>query len=111
MTLQGSRIGAFDRRITLQSNTPIQNASGESVDSWSATATVWAQVNSLAIAEEHEDDQEHAIAQTEFLIRWRTGVNAGSRLVFDGKVYDVTGVSELGRQEVLSIVGIARSLP
>lgn len=111
MTLQGTRIGAMDRRITLQTNTPTQNASGESVGSWADVATVWAQVIGLSATEQHEDDQEHATAQSEFRIRWRAGIDAGSRVLFDGTVYDITGVGEVGRRELLSLSAIARALP
>ncbi len=111
MTLQGTRIGALDRRITLQTNTPTQNASGELVDSWSDVATVWAQVTGQSVAEQHEDGQEHAIAQTDFLIRWRSDVNAADRILYDSAVYDVSGIREVGRQEMLLISAAARALP
>ncbi len=110
MTLQGTRIGAVDRRITLQMSTSTQNASGEPVESWSDIATVWAQVTVQSVTEQHEDGQDHATAQADFLVRWRSDVNAGDRVLHAGRVYDISGVNEVGRQEMLSISGVARAL-
>jgi len=111
MTLQGMRVGRMDRRITLQTNMPAQDAYGEPIEAWSDIATVWASVAPKSATERFESDQEHAQAQTEFRVRWRAGIDAADRITYNGQVYDITGVIELGRREGLLITGVVKELP
>ena len=105
----------MDRRITLQRKAVAQDGFGEPIETWSDLATVWAQkVESARMAREAPDAGEARAALTRrtFRIRWDSSVsdvNPKDRIVFEGRTYDILGVSELGRREGFSIEAVARA--
>ena len=111
MTMRGIRVGAMDRRITLQTATETQDGYGEPVPTWSTLATVWASVRPERASEQFEGDQEHATRQTIFRIRYRSDVNEKTRISYGSQVYDITGIIEIGRREALDLTATVRALP
>ncbi|MEC9433876.1 MAG: phage head closure protein [Pseudomonadota bacterium] len=109
------RSGDLDRRVTLQRATSVQDALGEPIQTWADIATVWAKkIESRRQAREAPDAGEARAALTRrtFEIRWSTTVaDLGplDRLVFEGRIFDILGVSEIGRREGLSIEAVARA--
>lgn len=98
----------MDRRITIEQNTPTTGASGEQVPSWSTLATVWAQVLPVKAMERWTSQQMQVQIDAKFRIRYRSDVTAQHRIVFEGRTYDIQGVSEVPRRRALEIVGHAR---
>lgn len=101
-------VGRLDRRITIEQPTASQDAYGEPVESWGALATVWAQVQPLRGEERFEAQQVGAERTVRFRIRYRSDVTEQMRVVYDGDVYDITAVLELGRREGLEILAVAQ---
>jgi len=103
-------IGRLDRRIVIQQATETQNSSGEVISTWSDLATVWASVRPARTVESVQGDQEHAVRETVFRVRRRADITEKMRVSYDGKLYDIAGIVEIGRREALDLTGVVRAL-
>ena len=98
------RGGAMDRRIVIEQVTTVNNTFGEDVETWTTFATVWCHVKPIRGQEVFQTDQTVAVQQTQFRIRYRTGIDEKMRIVYDGDTYDIISILELGRREGLDIM-------
>lgn len=99
----------MDRSIVIQSNTPSTNSIGESVESWSTFATVWASFMPRHGREFLASSAEvSAEADAVFTIRWRSDVTPQMRIVHDSRIYDIVSVQEYGRRVGLELIGRLR---
>lgn len=95
--------GKLDRRVTILKRVETKNSFGEIIENFVVDRDIWAQRIQV------QGNERFIIAQfvdkvdTLFKIRWRTGLNAITRLRFEGNDYDVYGVLEIGRKEGLAI--------
>jgi SPP1 family predicted phage head-tail adaptor len=104
--------GRLDRRIRLDRASTSTNAINEIVTTWAALATVWAEYEPLQDSERYEARQIGAIATARFRIRYSATVADLSpldRVVFEGRVFDIHAVKEIGRREGLEITAAARA--
>lgn len=96
------RAGRMDRRVVLLRRQREQLASGEVVETWVDERAFWAEVIPLGAAERLEAATTKAVRsarfRTHFAASWRP-VPADHRLRFDGLVWDVVGIAEVGRSE------------
>lgn len=105
--------GKRDRRIKIERYTTTQNGLGEEIETWSALATVWANVVPISDGERIEAQQVNASISTRFTILYSTDVddvNPKDRIEYpvgSGTYYDIYGVKELGRREGLEITATA----
>jgi SPP1 family predicted phage head-tail adaptor len=99
------RIGALDRRVLLESRTDSQDSTGEVIVSWVELATVWAKKEDETIGsgEEYRDSKLTSEQRSFFTIRYRADVNTLLRLTYDGLVYDIMTVNEVGRRKFLKL--------
>lgn len=102
------RAGDLDRQITIEVPTETPNAIGEPIQSWAAFATVWAKVGPVRGRERFTADQVAAEADTTFRIRWLAGVTEKMRVSYDGRLYDITYIAELGRRDGLDLQTVMR---
>lgn len=104
----GTVAGRFNRRIELQADSSGQDAYGEDVESYSTFATVWAEMMSQRAAEKFTGGQRVGTQSISWRIRYRDDVDNLSRVVYDGKVYMVEGVTEgEGRRQELILTTTA----
>ena len=103
------RSGRLDRRITLQRKTVVANSYGEPIETWVDLATVWAEYLPTGGVERYAATQMVAEADTRWRIRYRADLTPIDRLSYAGRIYDVTGVVEIGRREGLEIYSKARA--
>lgn len=103
--LKGREPGKLDKRITLQSRTTAANAYGEPVETWADVADVWAEVNYplTQSGEVYIERVNIATTNTEFTIRYRADVGFDWRIVYGSDSYDIERISEVGRQNYLTI--------
>lgn len=89
------KAGQLDQRITLQAPTVSKGASGGMAKAWVDVATIWAAVRHLSGNERRASSAggEVAQARTEFTIRTRPGVTAQLRVLYRGKIYNITHVN------------------
>lgn len=87
------RAGELRHRIELQAhtqerdewNTPLPAA-------WNTFATIWADVRHLSGTESIKAMAETSTVRASCRVRYRTDVNAGHRVIFEGKIYDIEAV-------------------
>lgn len=101
------RIGQLRERLTLQSVSLVQSASGHPVETWSTLATVWGEVKYRLNASDETGQarRESATQIVIFRIRYRTDVNERVRILYRGKYYDVTGLEVTPDRFYLEIEG------
>lgn len=102
----------LDRKITLQRYTWTQDEYGAPVQAWTDIATVWAAKRDVSDGERVAAAEVSASITTRFQIRFDSSwssLNPKDRVVFDGRVYDIWGVKEIGRREGFEITAAARA--
>ena len=98
----------MDRRITLQVKTTAQNSYGETIETWSDVAPVWARKVALKGLEKWASQQIQAELHEQFEIRDRDDIAPVNRFVFESKVYDIKSVTEVGRRVGLVLTASVR---
>ncbi|MFC7515092.1 phage head closure protein [Herbaspirillum sp. GCM10030257] len=90
--------GKFNRRITIQQPAVSRGSRGGAVDTWMDwKKDIWAKVTPLSGTERRgtEHGGEVAEARTEFIIRYRPGVDETMRVLYKGKFYNIKHVKDL----------------
>ena len=99
--------GKLNRRVVIESNTPVQSPTGEPVEAWSTLATVWAEMMKPSVAERYIGDQFAGFRGIVWRVRYRTDIDNLMRVVYESVNYDITGVYEMGFKRDLLIVSEA----
>ena len=84
--------GNLRHRVTFQSLTTADDGYGGTVETWGDTATVWASVEPLSGFERIQAMQVSPRLSHRVVMRYRADVDAGDRLSYDGRVFDITAV-------------------
>ncbi|MBM3545281.1 MAG: head-tail adaptor protein [Alphaproteobacteria bacterium] len=104
--------GDLDRRITIERCTEMRDAFNNPVKTWGPLATVWASRADVSDSERSAAQEIGAEITTRFRIRWSralSDVDPRDRVRFDGRLYGIAAVKEIGRREGLEITASARS--
>lgn len=97
-------IGKLDRRITIQAKTTTRDASeGGTVDTWADVVTVWAEKLDVGGSKGFRGGALRPETDTVFTIRHRSDVTALHRITYQGAIYGIVSVAEIGRREGLTI--------
>lgn len=103
------QIGELDRRIRIQALTPGQNSTyGEPTEAWTDWLVTWANVTPLTGRELYDARQLSAEVDTRFRVRWKSGLVPTMRILYDGKIYDIYHIAEIGRRVAWQILAKAR---
>ena len=104
------RSGRLDKRITIQRKTTTPNDYGELIETWVDLATVWAIYLPARGSERFAAQQQIAEIDTVFRIRYRQGVTAMDRIVYNGRTYDIKAVVDMcGRKDGIELYAKARA--
>jgi SPP1 family predicted phage head-tail adaptor len=106
------RSEALDRRITLQRATTVQDETGQEIQTWADLAIVWASRRRASARETLAAAEVSAAITDVFECRWDSAwsdVSPLDRLVFEGRIYDIASVDEVGRHDGLRIAAVARA--
>jgi SPP1 family predicted phage head-tail adaptor len=106
------RAGRLDRRIAIQRLAVSYSASGDPVETWSTLATRWAYAAPVSGDERFSDPQLVAKQQNEFGVRYSADIADLSpldRISYEGSVWDILSVSEIGRREGLKVIAVRRA--
>lgn len=96
--------GKLDRRVQLQSRVLTKDAAGGRVETWAAAGSLWAEVVTQKQAEGVTADADRNQDERTFRIRYRSGLASGThRLVYQGRTYDILGITEEGRKSFLHL--------
>jgi SPP1 family predicted phage head-tail adaptor len=104
--------GELDRRITIQRATMTPNEFNEPIETWGDLTTVWAKRRDASETESYRAQEVGAEITARFTIRWSSvvaSVNPRDRLSFDGRLYNITAVRDVGRNRWREIDAVARA--
>lgn len=101
--------GQLNQRVTVQQPSTTVDALGQRVETWADVFTDWAQALPLRGREFFEAGAMQSEATVRFRLRWRTGVAANMRVVWQGVPHAIVGdiINVGGRHEVLEIMAAA----
>ena len=104
---EGSRSGALDRPIEIQSAAETLDASGGVVTAWTRVANEWAEVESVDAPEAYLSDRTLGYKTRWFTIRWVSWLTSKHRIVYDGGNFDILSINEdetTGRNRFLKVL-------
>lgn len=104
--------GPRRRRISIEMPSPYQDETGQEVARWAPVASVWASWRRASARETLAASEVSAEATDIFECLWSNlvaDVDSKCRLVFKGRVYDISAVTEIGYREGLRIQAAARA--
>ncbi len=110
--MTGLDAGRLDRLVQFERASMTTDALNEPVEQWGLLASVWASATPVSDGERFAAGERAA----EITMRFRThhcavlaDLDERDRVVFDGRVYDITGVKEIGRQRGIEVTAAARA--
>lgn len=107
-----SGAGGLDRRITIQRATVTYNEFNDPIETWGDLTTVWAKRRDASATESYRAQEVGAQITTRFTIRWSTTVESVTptdRISFDGRLYNITAVRDVGRNQWREVDAVARA--
>lgn len=84
--------GKLRNRITIQQRTLTPDSYGQSVESWTDFATVWAEIRSISGRESLIAEAMQGITNYEVNIRYKAGVVQSMRIIYKNHILDVQSV-------------------
>lgn len=84
--------GDFDRRITVELNTPTRSASGALVPSWASFTQRWAKMFNSGSREVYRARQFLPETMWVFVCPGRMAITQDMRITHDGRLFDILGV-------------------
>ena len=92
----------MDRLITIQRATETLNSANEVIKTWVNWKTVWAKKTDTG-GSERFNSAVIAIMATNFEIWYLDGLTEKDRIIYDGRIYSIIGIVEIGRREGMQI--------
>lgn len=97
--------GRLNRRCVLQTPGTAQDELGQPIPGWTDVATVWADIRMKSGLEAIKAGAPVSVVQASVRIRYRSGVNAGMRLVHNLQAYEILAVQpDVGGREYVDLV-------
>ena len=91
-------IGELRHRITLEKLMATTNENGFEIEDWIEIKTVWAAVTNLKGKEFFEAAAVQAQKTVKFTIRFLDGLDESMRVLFKGKIYNITFIDNIKYQ-------------
>lgn len=89
-----SAAGDLRERVTIETPTRVGDGTGGESVSWSALATVWADVAALSGSEVTLGERDEARGRFTVTMRYRDDVSAEMRLVWRGKILNIRALRD-----------------
>ncbi|WP_444942716.1 phage head closure protein [Microbulbifer sp. ZKSA006] len=87
------KLGRLRYRVTLQKPVQVRNSeSGEIEESWTDIDTVWASFEALSAGEFIRSSAESSELVGKMEILKRSDIDTGCRVLWDGSIYDISGI-------------------
>lgn len=97
--------GRLNRRCILQAPGTTQDELGQPIPGWTDVATVWGDVRLRSGLESIKAGAVVSTVQASVRIRYRTGINAGMRVLVGSVPYEVLAVQpDVGGREYVDLV-------
>ncbi|TWI38231.1 phage head closure protein [Paracoccus sulfuroxidans] len=99
-----SGAGDLDRRVTLERRTLVDDGYQE-VETWAPVAVLWSSYTAVSDGERWAAGSVQADITARFKIRFRADVTTKDRVRYEGKVFNIVAVKEIGRRVFTEITG------
>jgi head-tail adaptor len=104
--------GRLDRLVTIEQLTIVQGETGEEEETWTFWQHAYMAMKDTRAQERNEAGQVLAVVTTTWASHWIEGMKYKTvRLNYEGVIYNITSIAELGRRSGLEIgsqaVGLA----
>ena len=106
--------GKLDRKVELMQPTETTDTFGQTSETFTSAAQVWAMKRDVSQKEAVEVDQLVATMRTEFTIRWRSDISTTWRVQLvetPRTAYQIHGILEIGRKEGLRLLCTSKDAP
>lgn len=87
--------GKLKNRIELQQLVIVEDGAGGNTRTWKTIQSVWAMLRQTGGGERLQNDRLTATANFKATIRYRAGISAVNRIVFQGKAYQIRSVDNI----------------
>lgn len=108
-----ARAGDLDRRVQFHRAALTDDGYTAAAETWADLGSpVWASKADISDGERWRAGEVQAHITTRFRVRWSAfsaGITPKDRLVCGGVTYDISGIKEIGRRELLEITAAARA--
>src|SRR5690606_11880366 len=95
----------YNTRLTIQAPGTAVDALGQPIPGWTDVATVWGDVRHLNGTESIKAGAVTSAVNASIRIRWRTGLDAGMRVLVGATVYEIKAVlPDTQRREHVDLV-------
>lgn len=104
--MAGLDAGSMDKRIRIERAATTTDDLGAEVDAWALLQPAWAQRVTQRATEAWKAGGTAAQREVVWRVYWTrklADLSERDRIVFDGQVYPISGVVEIGRREGLEI--------
>ena len=99
------RAGQLTTQITIQSPGTTVDELGQPVEGWTEVAVVWGDVRHLSGTESIKAGAVTSSVNASIRIRWRTGLDAGMRVLVGTSVYAIKAVMpDMQRREYVDLI-------
>lgn len=96
--------GKLRNKVKIQQQTTDQDAAGQPLDTWSDVANVWGNIRFLNGVETLKAGAPTSTAKASIRIRYRTGINAGMRVLHGATAYNITAVlPDMAKKEYVDL--------
>ena len=97
--------GQLDRIVSIEKPTVARDSFGSEIRKWIELAEVWANVRPAGAEERYrqESNKEQALRRAKMRIRYRDDVYEVYRVVYDGLIWDIEGIDEVGFRRELEL--------
>lgn len=104
------RLGPLRHRVTFEKRKTGRDEFGQPLEGWDVVATLWASVEPISGRELMSAQQVQAEVTHRIRCRYRAGLEASQRIVYDGRPFDIQSVinpREIGASlEILANEGL-----
>jgi SPP1 family predicted phage head-tail adaptor len=99
--------GKLNRRIVIQVRTLTKDSTGGRIQTWTDSATVWAEIVLQRGTSSIIADAERIQDTRQFRIRHRAIAAETNRILYQSKFYDITGITEEGIKNTMILDTVA----
>lgn len=92
-------------QVRIETPAEVIGDTGDVSKTWAELDTVWAITKFLSSTEYVEGNYRVLRSDCEFVIRYRSDVNSGQRIIFDDAEYLIKSIVPIVRKKYLQIVG------
>ena len=104
------KIGSLRHRVALQQKNVTEDALKQQSEVWTDIATVWARIEPLSGREYAAARQINAEISVRITIRYRRGITADARAVFDGRIFEALSVIN-PKERCESLILLCKEVP